>query len=77
MPRDIRLPSVVVVSQLAEAMDVEPVDVIKRLMRNGVMAAINQAIDVQTAAQVAAFFGFRVLAQDRARRLLRLKTTRT
>ena len=66
--RDIRLPSVVVVSQLAEAMDVEPVDVIKRLMRNGVMAAINQAIDIQTAAQVAAFFGFRVLAQDTAAR---------
>ena len=66
--RDIRLPAVVVVSQLAEAMDVEPVDVIKRLMRNGVMAAINQAIDIQTAAQVAAFFGFRVLAQDTAAR---------
>ena len=66
--RDIRLPAVVVVSQLAEAMDVEPVDVIKRLMRNGVMAAINQAIDIQTAAQVAAFFGYRVLAQDTATR---------
>ncbi len=66
--RDIRLPAVVVVSQLAEAMDVDPIDVIKRLMRNGVMAAINQAIDIQTAAQVAAFFGFRVLAQDTAAR---------
>ena len=75
--RDIRLPSVVVVSQLAEAMDVEPVDVIKRLMRNGVMAAINQAIDVQTAAQVAAFFGFRVLAQDTATRGTRRQGTAT
>ena len=73
--RDIRLPAVVVVSQLAEAMDVEPVDVIKRLMRNGVMAAINQAIDVQTAAQVAAFFGFRVLAQDTTARGTRRQDT--
>ena len=58
-------------------MDVEPVDVIKRLMRNGVMAAINQAIDVQTAAQVAAFFGFRVLAQDTATRGTRRQGTAT
>ena len=58
-------------------MDVEPVDVIKRLMRNGVMAAINQAIDVQTAAQVAAFFGFRVLAQDTAARGTRRQGTAT
>ena len=64
--RDIKLPSVVLVSGLADAMGVDPVDVVKQLMRNGVMAAINQAIDVQSAAQVAAAFGFRVLAQERS-----------
>jgi translation initiation factor IF-2 len=64
--REIKLPPVVLVSGLADAMGVDPVDVVKQLMRNGVMAAINQAIDVQSAAQVAAAFGFRVLAQERS-----------
>ena len=35
-----------------------PVDIIKELMKNGVMASINQVIDFDTAAIVATDFGF-------------------
>jgi translation initiation factor IF-2 len=39
-------------------MGVSPVDVIKELMRNGVMASVNQVVDYDTAAIVAHDFGF-------------------
>ncbi len=48
----------VAVGALAERMRVEPVQVIKQLMRNGVFASINQIIDFDTAAGVARVFGY-------------------
>ena len=48
----------VAVGVLAERMRVEPVQVIKQLMRNGVFASINQIIDFDTAAGVARVFGY-------------------
>ena len=50
----VRLPQAIVVGDLAEALGVTPVDVIKELMKNGVMATINQVVDFDTAAVVAA-----------------------
>lgn len=54
----VQIPNAVIISDLAELLDVTPVDVIKELMKNGVMATINQVVDFDTAAVVAADLGF-------------------
>jgi len=46
------------VKELGDLMGVSPVEVIKELMKNGVMASINQVIDFDTAAIVAHDMGF-------------------
>lgn len=55
---EIRIPVFLSVRQLAQLMDVSPIDVIKELMNAGVMANINQQIDYETAAIVAQEMGF-------------------
>jgi len=55
--RLIEIPSALSVRQLAELLQISAVDVIKQLMRSGVMANINQVIDYESAASVAAGFG--------------------
>jgi translation initiation factor IF-2 len=60
-PADDRLltiPPTLTVRQLAELVGASPVEVIKELMKNGVMAAINQVIDYETAVIVARNMGF-------------------
>src|SRR5688572_7440813 len=54
----VRIPQAVIVKDLAELLGVTPIDVIKELMKNGVMATINQVVDFDTAAVVAADLGF-------------------
>jgi len=54
----IELPSPLSVRQLADILKVEPVKVIKQLMRKGIMANINQAIDFDMATGVALDFGY-------------------
>jgi len=54
----IEIPHTLSVRQLADLLQTSVVDIIKRLMRNGIMANINQAIDYKAAAAVAADFGF-------------------
>lgn len=56
--RSVRIPQAVVVKDLAELLGVSPVDVIKELMKSGVMATINQVIDFDSAAVVATDLGF-------------------
>jgi translation initiation factor IF-2 len=56
--RQVTIPRVLTVKELGELMNLSPVDVIKELMKNGVMASINQSIDFETAAIVAHDFGF-------------------
>lgn len=51
------LGTVMSVGELADALGVSPVDVIKSLMGRGVMASINQQIDYEMASAVAAEFG--------------------
>src|SRR5918992_413662 len=53
------LPQTLSVKQLAELIDQNPVDVIKQLMRNGIMASMNQIVDYQVASLVTAAFGIR------------------
>jgi translation initiation factor IF-2 len=57
-PRPLTIPRVLTVKDLADQMAVSPVEVIKELMKNGVMAGINQVIDFETAAIVAHDLGF-------------------
>jgi translation initiation factor IF-2 len=52
------LPYSISVRKLAEKMDTSPIEVIKVLMANGVMASINQNVDFDTAAVVASELGF-------------------
>ena len=57
-PRPIEIPRVLTVKELGDLMELPPTSVIKELMKNGVMAAINQSIDFETAAIVAHDLGF-------------------
>ena len=52
------LPASITVRELAKVMEASPIDVIKALMANGVMANINQQIDFDTAAIVASEMGY-------------------
>jgi translation initiation factor IF-2 len=54
----IEIPRVLTVKELGDILHVSSVDVIKELMKNGVMATINQSIDFDTAAIVASDLGF-------------------
>jgi len=56
----VRLPRTLTVQQLAALLKMSGVDVIKQLMRNGVMASVNQVLDFDTAAVVATDLGFEV-----------------
>jgi translation initiation factor IF-2 len=56
--KKIELPTSVVVRDLAQMLDSSPIQIIKVLMTNGVMANINQQVDFDTAAIVAAELGF-------------------
>jgi len=56
--KSIEIPDSLTVRELAVRIDTSPIDVIKQLMANGVMANINQQIDFDTAAIVMEEFGF-------------------
>jgi translation initiation factor IF-2 len=67
--KTVEIPRVLSVKELGDLMQVSPVEVIKELMKNGVMASINQVIDFDTAAIVATDMGFEALeahAQEQA-----------
>jgi translation initiation factor IF-2 len=55
----IDLPRSISVRQLADILKIDSIGIIKQLMRNGIMANINQVIDYETAASVVASFGFK------------------
>jgi translation initiation factor IF-2 len=59
----IELPSNISVRDLALGIKASPIDLIKKLMNSGVMASINQLIDFDTAAIVAAEFGFEAVPE--------------
>jgi translation initiation factor IF-2 len=54
----LEVPSTLTVRDLADRMSISPIEIIKKLMANGVMANINQQIDFDTAAIVMEEFGF-------------------
>lgn len=56
--QEITIPEVITVRDLADLLEETPINVIKSLMGNGVLASINQQIDFDTAAIIAAEFGY-------------------
>ena len=56
------LPSAISVADLADLMGIDPVDVIKQLMRFGYMISINEVVEFEVASGVAQSFGFPVKA---------------
>ncbi len=62
--KKIEIPVAIGVRDLAQKMGISPIDAIKKLMSNGVMASINQTIDYDTAAIVAAEFGFEASPEE-------------
>ncbi len=54
----IQIPDFITVRDLAQTMEVSPINVIKQLMSNGIMANINQEIDYDTASIIAEEMGF-------------------
>ena len=57
-PKALELPQSLSVRQLADLLQVSAIDIIKQLMRNGIMANINQVIDYEAAAAVATGLGY-------------------
>ncbi len=55
--RTVEVPPVITVAELAELIGASPIEVIKELMKQGVFATINQAIDYEVAARVGPRFG--------------------
>lgn len=58
--RDVVIPETITVQELANRMAERGVDVVKALMKMGVMATINQTIDADTAELIVGEFGHRV-----------------
>jgi len=59
--RDVQLPEIIVVSELANRMAERAADVVKALMRMGMMVTMNQPIDADTAELVIEEFGHRAV----------------
>ncbi len=59
----IEIPATIVVRDLALKIEKSPIELIKKLMSNGVMATINQTVDFDTAAIVVAEYGFEAVPE--------------
>ncbi|MDO8673856.1 MAG: translation initiation factor IF-2 [Dehalococcoidia bacterium] len=57
-PQAVEIPRSLSVKDLADILRISPVEVIKDLMKNGVMASINQLVDYDTAAIVSTDLGY-------------------
>jgi translation initiation factor IF-2 len=59
--RDVEVPELITVGELANRMAVKATDLIKVMMKNGLMATINQSLDQDTAALMVEEMGHRVV----------------
>ncbi len=64
----VELPSSITVKDLGETLGVSYAEIIKELIRNGIFATINQAIDFDTASLVAGELGFEAVERGAAER---------
>lgn len=56
----LEIPHAITVGDLADRVGANPIEVIKNLMRMGVMASLNDAIDLEVASPIAQFYGYQV-----------------
>ena len=63
--KSITLPDTLTVKELADELDLSAIEIIKELMKNGVMATINQVIDFDTAAIVLTDLGYEAVEKDK------------
>jgi translation initiation factor IF-2 len=63
----IELPASLSVKDLSGLLRISSIEVIKQLMRNGIMANINQVIDFNVASMVAESYGYKVKAKPKAK----------
>lgn len=63
-PKALVLPRTLTVKRLAELTNISQIDAIKQLMRNGIMASLNQVIDFEVATLVTSGFGIRVKPEE-------------
>ncbi|MFH1169490.1 MAG: translation initiation factor IF-2 [Chloroflexota bacterium] len=77
--RQIELPHSMTVRQLADILQVDSIQIIKQLMRSGIMANINQVVDYEAAAAVVTGLGFEAKLKPRTaqRHSLRLSHAAT
>jgi translation initiation factor IF-2 len=59
--KTIEVPSVITVRDLADLMSVSPIEIIKELMNNGILANINQQIDFDTVVIIGEEMGYEVV----------------
>lgn len=64
--KTIEVPPVITVRDLAKLMSVSPIEIIKELMNNGMMANINQQIDFDTVSIIGEGMGFEIVAPKAA-----------
>lgn len=64
--KKIEIPSSIAVRDFAQKIDVSAINIIRKLMENGMMVSINQTIDFDTAAIVAAEMGFEAVLESQA-----------
>ncbi|MGV2435905.1 MAG UNVERIFIED_CONTAM: translation initiation factor IF-2 N-terminal domain-containing protein [Anaerolineae bacterium] len=82
MAEEILIPDYITVRELAEMIKASPIDVMKKLIANGIMASINQQIDYDTASIIVEELGFipksstEVAQQEERRRAAESQTWR-
>ena len=64
----IELPASLTVHDLAALITVDPIEVIKQLMRNGLMLTINDAVEPEIAALICRAYGYQVKSPDEEQR---------
>ena len=62
------IPATIPVRELAELLDMNPLELLKALISNGIMATITQSIDYETAALVAEDLGFTLYLEGQRER---------
>ena len=72
--RTLTLPETLSVKQLAEILDESAIDIIKQLMRSGIMVSMNQIIDHQVASVAANALGIRTKVNEDAASSARLSS---
>ncbi len=64
--RRVEIPEVIAVGEFAQRLDLGVAQVVGELMKNGVMATVNESIDFDTAAIIASELGFDIVPEPKA-----------